>query len=234
MPIDEESNDRIWYFKTLIERVLAFLLGMAVVFILAGRMNYWQGWVFGGIFIIGFSIAAVIYANEIDLAKERVKPGPGTKWWDKVFYAFYIPLHLTVIVVASLDAGRFLWTAQLPAPVYIVGYIAHIFSYFIALWAMGTNRFFSSVVRIQEDRGHEVIQEGPYRFIRHPGYVAGILAGVSTSLILGSLWALIPGGILIPLFIIRAYLEDNTLKKELSGYADYAKKVKYRLVPGVW
>ena len=234
MPTDGKSSDKAWYYKNLAQRIFTSLLGIAAVFILAGRINYWQGWVFGGIFAIGFSIVAAMYADKIGLARERIKPGPGTKWWDKVFYAFYIPLHLAVVIVASLDAGRFLWTARLPAPVYIAGYIAHIFSYFIALWAMGTNRFFSSVVRIQEDRGHEVIQEGPYRFIRHPGYVSGILAGVSTSLVLGSLWALIPGAILIPLFIIRAYLEDNTLKKELSGYAEYTKKVKYRLVPGVW
>ena len=234
MPTDTKSNDRIWYFTTLIKRLFAFLLAMAAIFILAGRINYWQGWLFGGIFIIGFSIVAIMYANKLDLAKERIKPGPGMKQWDKVFYAFYIPMYLAVIVVASLDAGRFLWTAQLPVSVYIISYIAHIFSYVIALWAMETNIFFSSVVRIQKDRGHKVVQEGPYRFVRHPAYIAGILSGVSTSLILGSLWALIPGGIIVPLFIIRAYLEDSILKKELPGYADYAEKVKYRLIPGIW
>ena len=228
------SNDRIWYFTALAKRLLAFLLGIAAIFILAGRINYWQGWVFGGISIIGFLIVAMMYANKLDLAKERLKPGPGTKWWDKIFYALYIPMHLAVIVVASLDAGRFLWTAQLPVSVYIVSYIAHIFSYSMALWAMRKNIFFSSVVRIQEDRNHQVVQKGPYRFVRHPGYVAGVLSGVSTSLVLGSLWALIPGGIIILLFIIRTYLEDDILQKELPGYADYAKKVKYRLVPGVW
>ena len=228
------TDDRIWYFRALIKRLVAFLLGIAAIFILAGRINYWQGWVFGGIAIIAFSIVAIMYASRLDLAKERLKPGPGTKWWDKIFYALYIPMHLAVIVLASLDAGRFLWTAQLPVSVYIVGYIVHIFSYVMALWPMGTNKFFSSVVRIQEDRNHQVVQEGPYRFIRHPGYVAGVLSGVSTSLVLGSLWALIPGGIIILLFIIRTYLEDNTLQKELPGYADYAKKVKYRLAPGVW
>ena len=97
---------------------------------------------------------------------------------------------------------------------------------------MWVNRFYSSVVRIQT--GQEVVQDGPYRFVRHPGYVGGILMAISSSLIFGSLWALIPAGIVVILLIIRTHLEDITLQKELQGYIDYTKKIRYRLLPGIW
>jgi protein-S-isoprenylcysteine O-methyltransferase Ste14 len=99
---------------------------------------------------------------------------------------------------------------------------------------MWTNRFFSSTVRIQTDRGHEVVEGGPYRFMRHPGYVGAILLVTSISLVLGSLWALIPAGVVAVLLIIRTCLEDITLQRELTGYADYARRVRFRLVPGIW
>ena len=104
----------------------------------------------------------------------------------------------------------------------------------VIFWAMWTNRFFSSVVRIQTERGHHVVQEGPYRLIRHPGYVGAILFGLATAVVLGSLWALIPAGLMAMLVVVRTALEDATLKRELAEYAAYACQVKHRLVPGVW
>ena len=175
-----------------------------------------------------------MFINKTDLARERLKPGPGTKWWDKIFWVFYAPMFFAVFILASLDAGRFRWTAQLPLSVYIIGYIVYLLSQYITLWSMWVNKFFSTTVRIQTDRGQEVVQNGPYRFIRHPGYVGGILLAISSSLILGSLWGLIPAGGVVFLLIIRTYLEDITLQKELQGYSDYALKVKYRLLPGIW
>jgi protein-S-isoprenylcysteine O-methyltransferase Ste14 len=108
------------------------------------------------------------------------------------------------------------------------------FSYSFILWAMWTNRFFSSHVRIQTDRGHYVVTDGPYRFVRHPGYAGAIVWVPATALLLGSLYALIPAAITIVLIIIRTYLEDVTLQKELPGYADYARKTRFRLVPRIW
>ena len=210
------------------------LLMIAMILFLAGRINYWQGWAFGGITLLLVLVKSIFFPGRRDLIEERIKPGPGTKWWDKVFYAFYIPSFFAVIIVGSLDGGRFGWTASLPVFVYISGYIFYIFSISIFLWAQHINRFFSTVVRIQHDRGHEVIQAGPYKYVRHPGYIGGILMAISTALVLGSLWALIPAGIVAILLIIRTYLEDTTLQKELPGYAQYVKKVRYRLLPGAW
>ena len=101
-------------------------------------------------------------------------------------------------------------------------------------WAMLVNRHFESSVRIQKDRGHRVITTGPYRIVRHPGYVGAILFGISTPLIIGSVYGLIPGGIAVILLIIRTSLEDKLLRNELNGYVEYTKRVRYRLVPGLW
>ena len=119
-------------------------------------------------------------------------------------------------------------------PVYVAAYVVLVVAYGLVLWAMWTNRFFSSVVRIQTDRGHHVVHDGPYRFVRHPGYVGAILLGLASAVALGSLWALIPAGLMAMAVIVRTALEDATLKRELPGYAEYASRVRYRLLPGVW
>jgi protein-S-isoprenylcysteine O-methyltransferase Ste14 len=201
---------------------------------LAGRPSYWQAWAYGGIGLLFGLGGALLFAQKPDLIEERVRPGPGTKWWDKVFYALYIPAFLAILAVAALDAGRAHWTPPLPTLVYVASYLVLAAAYALVLWAMWTNRFFSSVVRIQTDRGHHVIQEGPYRFVRHPGYVGAVLLGLASAVALGSLWSLIPAGLMAMLITVRTALEDSTLQRELPGYAEYASKVRYRLLPGVW
>jgi len=231
---DTRKGKNIGYFTSVFLGFFTILLMTAMILIMGGRINYWQGWAFGGITLLLLLVKSIFFPSRSDLIEERIKPGPGTKWWDKVFYAFYIPAFFAIIIIGSLDGGRFGWTASLPGFVYISGYILYIFSILIFVWAQQINKFFSSVVRIQNDRGHEVIQTGPYKYVRHPGYIGGILMAMSIPLVLGSLWALIPAGAVSILLIIRTYLEDTTLQKELPGYADYAKKVRYRLLPGVW
>ena len=212
------------------------ILMSAIIFISAGRINYWQGWGFSAsmLLIMGTSIGIFIKDNRIDLIKERAKPGPGTKWWDKIFMAFFIPSYFAIMIVGSLDSGRYLWTTNFPLPLYILGYIIFSLSVAVQFWSIWVNRFFSSVVRIQTEREQVVIQNGPYRFVRHPGYLTGIFLGIGTSLVFGSLWGLIPAGVIALLLIIRTGLEDAMLQRELAGYSDYAKKVKYRLFPGLW
>jgi len=166
--------------------------------------------------------------------QERTNPGPGTKWWDKVFFAFYAPSYLAILIVGSLDSGRYFWTSDFAVSIYIIGYAVFLFAIAIFLWSMWVNRFFSSTVRIQSDRGQFVIQSGPYRFVRHPGYVAGILLALGNSLVFSSFWALIPAGLMALSLVIRTGLEDVTLKKELPGYVEYTRKTKYRLFPGLW
>ena len=113
-------------------------------------------------------------------------------------------------------------------------FVLILLGYSIVYWAMWTNDFFSSRVRIQTDRGQYVVTNGPYRFVRHPGYVGAIIFLPASALLLGSIYALIPVAIDIFLLIIRTYLEDLTLQKELPGYTDYVKKVRFRLIPCIW
>jgi len=102
------------------------------------------------------------------------------------------------------------------------------------LWAMSANAYLSTMVRIQDDRGHQVVTTGPYRYVRHPMYVGTIFFGLCMPLFLGSWWTFVPCGLIVILFIIRTALEDRTLRDELPGYAEYAERVRYRLLPGVW
>jgi protein-S-isoprenylcysteine O-methyltransferase Ste14 len=229
------AKGRARYLFVVARGFLRFIAILAAMFVLAQRIDYWQLWVWGGANLLVGMVVAISFRTRPDLIEERVKPGPGTKWWDKVFlFAVWLPTLLSLLGVAALDAGRFHWSPPFSPVVYAIGYVFLASGHLLALWAMWTNRFFSAVVRIQTDRGHSVVQEGPYRFVRHPGYVGFFPILIATALTLGSLWALIPAGLGVVLFVIRTALEDATLQRELPGYADYARNVRYRLLPGVW
>ncbi len=136
-------------------------------------------------------------------------------------------------VVIGLDAGRFQWS-YLNYYFLIPGYLLYIFSNILVIWAMMENKHFEATVRIQKDRGHKVITSGPYKLVRHPGYLAGIIYVIGLPMILGSVYGFIASAAAILIIIIRTGLEDKTLKNELEGYVEYSKKVKYRLIPGIW
>ena len=183
-----------------------------------------------------FSVStAVIYKFNPELLVQRLKRRrEGSKLWDEILMrTCNLTLLLVVPVVAGLDIGRFHWSS-LDIHFAIVGFILLIVSAVLINWAMVVNPYFEPTVRIQKDRGHKVITSGPYKIIRHPGYLAGILFSLSIPLIIGSLVTFIPSGIYTLLMMIRTWLEDRTLNKELDGYSEYAKRVKYRLFPGIW
>jgi protein-S-isoprenylcysteine O-methyltransferase Ste14 len=211
-----------------------FFVISASIYAIAGKLAYWQGWLFCGILLILLVITSVKFIDRKDLLRERLKPGPGVKWWDRIFFIFHIIFVIAIFDVSVYDGGRFHWSPQLPGIVYIAAYIIMLSSYSFIIWAMLTNNFFSRQVRIQTDRGQYVVQDGPYDFVRHPGYLGMILTVLSVPLVLGSLWGLIPAGLDVIAFIIRTYLEDRMLQKELASYSDYAKKVRYRIMRGIW
>lgn len=214
--------------------VITRLILISAIFIPAGRLDYWQGWVYTGMSTLRLLAARIVLVNQNELLEERTQPGPGVKQWDKLIYILKIPIISATVLIGSLDAGRFGLSPDIPVGVYL-GFIAvNIAGHSINLWAMRVNRYFSSMVRIQTDRGHEVITNGPYRYIRHPGHLGVVLIELSGSIILGSLWALIPALLLTILVIIRTYLEDKTLNEELPGYKDYSGKVRYKLIPLIW
>ena len=140
---------------------------------------------------------------------------------------------LAWMIVAGLDE-RFGWSPQIPLALQLVALVIMVLGYVVGIWAMAVNRYFSAVVRIQKDRGHTVVSDGPYRFVRHPAYATGIVSCLATPILLGSLWALIPCGLVAVVTVVRTALEDKTLLDELDGYKDYARRVRYRLLPGAW
>ncbi len=187
-----------------------------------------------GVGVLSYAAALAVLWDRRDLIRERSSPGPGVEGWDRVMVATFRLLLSAVMVVGYLDAGRFGWSPELPWWSYATAYAAMILATIPALWAMKVNPFFSSHVRIQWDRGHRVCRDGPYRWVRHPGYSGIVLYGPLLPLVLGSLWAMIPGVLCIPLLVWRTAREDATLQRELPGYAEYARQVRYRLLPGIW
>ncbi len=168
---------------------------------------------------------------EVLIARSRIHKG--TKRWDKILLCFFFPIMGAIVVVASLDDGRFHWSG-LSRWVCAAGYALLLVGVTITTWAEAVNKFFEPTVRIQSERGHTVIDTGPYAFVRHPGYVGGFFMAMGTALALGSLWALLPAGLSCLLLILRTQWEDQTLQAELTGYKEYTERVRSKLIPGVW
>jgi len=206
----------------------------AVLFLAAGRLGWWGAWVYVGIYLVGIAInAAIMLRYSPETIAERAE-SRGWKGWDRVVSGLWAVLYFIVmLLVAGLDA-RFGWTGRVALAVQIAGIMTFVLGGALFSWAMVSNAYFSTVVRIQEERGHAVCTSGPYRFVRHPGYAGAILQSLATPLLLGSLWALVPGGLAALLVVARTALEDRMLHEELEGYREYAAQVHYRLLPGVW
>lgn len=213
--------------------ILLPILG-ALLFIPAGQLDWMMGWAVLSAYLVGLGATNLLVSlRHPDLAWERSHiPATAVKWDKTLTNLANLPTFL-MLPVAGLDtrfgwSPRFAWSIQLAAlAVFILGNI-------LVGWAMVTNRFFSSLVRIQVERGHVVVFSGPYRFIRHPGYLGMMAMQLLAPLALGSLWAMICGGMSGCLYIVRTILEDRTLQEELPGYTNYARKVCYRLLPGIW
>jgi protein-S-isoprenylcysteine O-methyltransferase Ste14 len=219
----------------LILGILVLLLYILALFLLAGRWDWVQGWVFIGLILMGqTSCALFLRRKSPELLRRRARIGEGTKPWDKVWLAGFMVLYLAIPCVAALDAGRYGWSRMSPA-LWPVGAGLYIVFLAFVTWAMAENPFFEKTVRIQHDRNHRVVDTGPYRFLRHPGYTGVILSYIlPPPLLLGSWWALVPAGVTTGWFVLRTALEDRTLRKELDGYEEYANRVRYRLIPFVW
>lgn len=218
--------------RFLIKAVVGLLITAAILFIPAGRLDWTMAWVYIGAYLLGQGVTALVVDPE--LLAERETRHKDVKKWDEIVVSLY---GLASALAAPLIAGlgvRHGWMPQLPLVVQICGIVLFLLGWAMSIWAMKSNLFFSKVMRIQRDRGHSVATGGPYRYVRHPGYVGAIAHSLAIPLILGSVWALIPGVLGALLLIIRTVLEDKTLHEELDGYKEYAGRVPYRLLPGVW
>jgi protein-S-isoprenylcysteine O-methyltransferase Ste14 len=217
----------------LIQIAIFVLLIGAILFGAAGRLDWWGAWAL----ILGFAFFMALAAvwtlrHNLDLLNERGQIAENTKAWDKVLLTLYTLLLLGTLAIAGLDV-RFRWSVMPPA-LQAVGGAGLLLAAGLVYWAATSNAYLSAVVRIQTDRGQQVVTTGPYRYVRHPMYSAMFFFFWGIPLLLGSWWALIPSTLNVVVFIVRTVLEDKTLQAELPGYAEYAQSVRYRLVPGLW
>lgn len=198
----------------------------------AGRWDWPWPWLFSGIFVL-FDIGTAIFVDP-SLLVERASRHANTKRWDTffvLFAAFLLPMGAGI--VAGLDY-RFGWGPEVSVTVQWLATAFAALGFAIVLWSMWANSYFSTVVRIQEDRGHQVATGGPYRIVRHPGYIGASMFTIALGLMCGSVWGMLIGVAAALLYVLRTAREDATLIEELPGYAQYAQQTRYRLLPGIW
>jgi protein-S-isoprenylcysteine O-methyltransferase Ste14 len=235
MPSDESAAVAAGVRKWLIEGVVFLAVMLALLFGSSGRLDWPMAWALVGMFL-AFQIASAIafLPKSPEFIAERSGFPEGTRTWDIVI-AISAALSLPAIsaLVAGLDL-RFGWRPEIPAPIKLAALLVAVAGVGLVFWSMLANRFFSSMVRIQHERGHTVVSAGPYRYVRHPGYVGVMTYTLAMPVMLGSVWALVPSGVAAILFVVRTALEDRILRRDLEGYTEYAGRVCYRLLPGIW
>lgn len=222
--------------RWLVREIFGVVFVAALLFGVSGQWDWVMGWALVGVYAVWVgTLAVVLIPKSPEMLAERVnRSRKGVKKWDLVLLSIVGVVELVKYVVAGLDM-RHGWSPPMPPALQLIGVVAAVLGYVvIGVWSMAANAFFSMVVRIQKDRGHTVVTDGPYRYVRHPGYAGSILFTIATPFVLGSLWAFIPCGLAALLFVARTALEDKTLQEELDGYKEYAQQTRYRLLPGVW
>ena len=213
-------------------------MGLAVMavalFWSAGRLDWWPAWaVISVTFAWIVATGIVIIRCSPALLAERLGPRKGAKRWDVAIMGALGMSQLARYIVAGFD-HRYAWTGDFSVAAQVAGLAMSALGYSLFVWATASNPFFSQIVRIQSERGHRVMAGGPYHFLRHPAYLGAILYELSSSILLASWWSLAIGGSGTVLLILRTGLEDRTLQADLTGYADYASRVRYRLLPAIW
>lgn len=227
--------------KTISPRAILLMLFFIVVIpflplLISRDWDWWEAWVYAIIGILGFAISRVLAArHHPDLLAERARflQHEDAKHWDKLLSPLVGLGSGLIPLVAGLDA-LFDLSPSFSLQVKILALVIILAGYSLGSYALIENRFFSGMVRIQTDRGHQVVSSGPYRWIRHPGYTGALLTYLATPLFLDSRWAFLPVILITIVLVIRTILEDRILQDELQGYSDYARRVRYRLLPGVW
>ena len=222
------------YFALGLGLLAVYLAAMAaVLFGAAGTLAAPMFWAYLALFaVVCAGASAAVYLRSPDLVKERVRPGEGEQ--DRVTVRALNLLMFVQLLLAGLDVGRLHWSATVPLALQVLGLVGFAMGMGLTTWAMLVNRFFSSAVRLQPDRGQQVVSSGPYRLVRHPGYSGGLLLLLSAGFALGSWIAMAPILLVAPLVVRRTLIEERMLARALPGYADYMRQVRSRIVPGVW
>lgn len=216
--------------RRAVQVVLGTLLYLLLLFVGADRASWGWGWAFAAVVIVQEVASAVLLPA--DLIAERGRMG-AVERWDRTILALATIPYMALPFVAGLDV-RLGGSPPLPAWAQVAALVVFALAQAWFTWAMVHNRFFSTAVRLQPERGHVVETGGPYRYVRHPGYAGTMVGAFATAVALGSLYALVPAVVLVALFVARTVLEDRKLRRDLDGYEAYARRVRYRLLPGVW
>jgi protein-S-isoprenylcysteine O-methyltransferase Ste14 len=224
--------------KLIARYVLRETMGLVVMgvalFWSAGQINWWPAWAAVAVMLAWITATAVvIFRFNPDLLAERLGPRKGAKPWDTAIMSLLGLTQLVRYILAGLDQ-RYGWTGGIPFSAQMAAFTVCVVGYALVVWATASNAFFSQIVRIQSERGHGVVTGGPYHYVRHPAYAGAILYELAVAVLLASWWAMIASGLSAILLILRTALEDHTLQAELAGYADYARQVRHRLLPGTW
>lgn len=223
------------FIRMLVSVLAGTLLTAALVFTSAGRLDWPLAWLFvlaWGLFKLAFII--LLRWRNPELIVERATRHANTQPYDRWILPIYFVLAFGTIAIAGLDSGRFRWSGEMPISLVIISYIIYLLGNFLAAWAVDANAFFSSESRLQTDRQQTVTRNGPYRFVRHPGYLAAVILWPATGPMLESWWAVLPGLLAALAMFIRTVYEDRMLQAELLGYKEYTQQVRYRLFPGIW
>jgi len=213
-----------------------FIVGL-ILFLAAGTTDWPAAWAFLVMYFVTIAASrAVMIWLHPDLAIERAQSmnKQDTKPWDRLLMPFVALIGPLLIYLAAGLEQRLGNPPALPWAVIGIALGLGVLGAALGGWAMLANRFFSGTVRIQSERGHTVCDSGPYRFVRHPGYAGGLLFHLATPFMLCAWWAFVPVALVSAALVLRTLLEDRTLQAELPGYAGYAQKVRWRLIPGIW
>jgi protein-S-isoprenylcysteine O-methyltransferase Ste14 len=232
--MNAEISARTLLVKCLVRGVVESAIASGVLFGIAGRVDWPAAWLIMALFTgHTFLSGWLLFRHDPELLKERMTTGSNVPQWDRLIARGNRIVLVIFLATAALDAGRFGWSAM-PIIVRAIGTAAVVAAIGVIWWCAAANHFLSAGTRIQSERGHTVVQHGPYRFVRHPLYASRVVLITGAALTLGSWIALVPAGLNAVLLILRTSLEDRLLATELPGYREYAKHVPGRLVPGVW
>ncbi|SLN59033.1 Isoprenylcysteine carboxyl methyltransferase (ICMT) family protein [Roseovarius litorisediminis] len=217
--------------------VVVYFLIPLILLVCGGDLGWWQAWLYS-LLIVAAGIGGRLWAEQrhpgLTAERQNIENYQNAKAWDKVLAPLMaVSIVFPLVIVAGLD-HRYHWSPEFPLWVNAVGFILISLGYFLGAWSLAENRFFYSVVLVQTDRGHVVCDSGPYRFVRHPAYAGSIFPLFGIVLALDSVWTLFPVAAATIITVLRTVLEDRTLQEELPGYRDYARRVRYRLLPGIF
>ena len=220
--------------KAIVASYVGVLFFVGLVFLGAGKIAYWPGVLYLVLALAGVTLSHILVPAGSTITADRAREAQAGQSWDKRLLGVYFLVNIVTFLTAGMDSGRFHWTGDVPIGVPLVGAVLMLLGQTLFAVAKRENAYFSSTVRIQAERGHQVCDTGLYRFVRHPGYLGMLASQLAFPLVMNSYWAIVPAGIGASVLVVRTVLEDRFLVEHLPGYADYTRRTRRKLLPGLF